>query len=170
MTPRQLVPALCALAAFLPLAACDVAPGNASGFRKDYGVARAALEGGNYGQANRQYARLISSAGPFLPRIQLEYAHSLLRAGEYAQAAQMAEAMAAGSEGAARAAATAVAATARHEMGLQALAEGKVPTGKMHLQSAQTSMASVLKSHPELDPLGALAGRQASIAVRLKSL
>lgn len=170
MTPKRLVTALLALGGLLPLAACDTADGNASGFRKDYVVARAALEGGEYGQANRQYARLMNSAGPFLPRIQLEYAHSLLRAGDYAQAAQMAEAMSLSNEGAGSAAALAVAATARHEMGLQALAQGKTQAGKMHLERAHASMAQVLATHPEMDPLGSLAGRQASITVRLKAL
>ena len=170
MTPKRVMPAFLALGALLPLAACDTAEGNASGFRNNYFVARSALEEGEYGQANRQYAKLMSSAGPFLPRIQLEYAHSLLRAGNYAQAAQMAEAMSLGSEGAASAAALAVAATARHELGLQALAEGKHEAGKMHLEHAQSSMAQVLLTHPDLDPLGSLAGRQASIAVRLKAL
>lgn len=166
----RVMPALVALGAMLPLAACDTAKGNASGFRKNYFVARSALEEGEYVQANRQYAKLISSAGPFLPRIQLEYAHSLLRAGNYAQAADMAEAMALSSQGAASAAALAVAGTARHELGLAALAQGDRKGGKAQLQRAQTAMAQVLDTHPDLDPLGALAGRQASISVRLKSL
>lgn len=170
MTPKRVILASMALGVLLPLAACGTAESTSSGFRKDYVVARSALEEGEYSQANRQYARLMSSAGPFLPRIQLEYAHSLLRAGNYAQAAQMAEAMSMASDGAGSAAALAVAATARHELGLEALAEGKTQAGKMHLEQAQASMAQVLATHPELDPLGSLAGRQASIAVRLRAL
>ena len=170
MMMGRVMPALMAFGVMLPLAACDTAEGNASGFRKNYFVARSALEEGEYGQANRQYAKLMSSAGPFLPRIQLEYAHSLLRAGEYAQAADLAEGMAMSSEGAASAAALAVAATARHELGLAALAQVDRQGGKTQLERAQQAMTQVLDTHPELDPLGSLAGRQASIAVRLRAL
>lgn len=170
MGPKRVMSALLALALTLPLAACDTGPGNASGFRKNYFAARSALEDGRYDKANRQYQMLMSSAGPFLPRVQLEYAHSLLRAGEFARAAEVAEAMALREDGAAAATALAVAATARHELGLAALAQGDTAAGRAQLERASTAMTEVLDGHPELDPLGALAGRQASIAVRLRTL
>lgn len=170
MTPKRVILALVALGLTLPLAACNTAPGSAAGFRKTYFAARSALEEGRYGQANKQYRELMTSAGPFLPRIQLEYAHSLLRAGDYAGAAEVAESMALSEPGAGGAAALAVAATARHEMGLAALAKGDRASGKAHLERAAASMAEVLEGHPELDPLGSLAGRKAGIDVRLKSL
>lgn len=170
MAPKRVIAAFVALGFVLPLAACSTAPGNASGFRKNYVVARAALEDGAYDKATRQYKGLMESAGPFLPRIQLEYAHSLLRAGDYAGAARIAEAMALSEQGAASAAALAVAATARHELGKAALAQGDKAAGKAHLTRAAAAMGEVLQGHPELDPLGALAGRKASIAARLKAL
>ncbi|SMX40786.1 hypothetical protein [Maliponia aquimaris] len=170
MTPKRVTLALMALALTLPLAACNTAPGNANSFRKSYFQARGALEGGQYAQASKEYRGLMASAGPFLPRIQLEYAHSLLRAGDHAGAAQVAEAMAQTESGAGAAAALAVAATARHELGLAALAQGDTAGGKAQLERAQDAMAQVLDSHPEMDPLGALAGRKASIAVRLRAL
>lgn len=170
MIPKRATLALMALAVTLPLAACNTAPGTSTGFRKSYFQARGALEEGRYDQASKQYRALMSSAGPFLPRIQLEYAHSLLRAGDHAGAAQVAEAMAQSETGAGAAAALAVAATARHELGLAALARGDREGGKAQLVRAETTMAQVLETHPELDPLGALAGRKASIAVRLKAL
>jgi tetratricopeptide (TPR) repeat protein len=170
MGPRRVILAFMTLGLGLPLAACNTAPGTATGFRTTYFAARGALEEGRYGQANRQYQQLMTSAGPFLPRVQLEYAHSLLRAGDYAAAAQVAEQMAATETGAAGASALAVAATARHELGLAALAQGQTEAGRADLQKARAGMAEVLESHPELDPLGALAGRRASIEVRLRAL
>ena len=170
MGPKRITLALLALGLTLPLAACDTAPGNVNGFRKNYFTARSALEEGRYSQASRQYQQLMASAGPFLPRIQLEYAHSLLRAGDYNGAARAGEQMASRESGAGSAAALAVAATARHELGLAALAEGQTGAGRAHLQKAQTAMNQVLATHPELDPLGALAGRRASIEVRLQTL
>lgn len=167
------VSAWMALCGLLALAGCDAPSGRAEGyqgFQKKYVVARGALEDGDYARANRQFARLMDDAGPFRARIQLEYAHSLLRAGQFTEAAQMAEAMASAESGAASAAALAVAGTAHHEMGLAALAAGEQQAGRAHLQQAQGQLAQVLKGHPDLDPLGALAGRQASIAVRLAKL
>jgi hypothetical protein len=170
MYVKRVTLVIVALGLMLPLAACDTAPGNATGFRKTYFAARGALEEGRYGQASRQYEQLMASAGPFLPRIQLEYAHSLLRAGDHAGAARIGEQMAQSESGAASAAALAVAATARHEMGLAALAQGQTDAGRANLEKASAAMAKVLGSHPELDPLGALAGRQASIKVRLQAI
>ncbi|MGP6086818.1 hypothetical protein [Antarctobacter jejuensis] len=170
MAPKRVIAALVALTLVLPLAACSTASGNATGFRKNYAVARTALEGGEYAKATREYKGLMESAGPFLPRIQLEYAHSLLRAGDYAGAARIAEGMAPSEPGAGGAAALAVAATARHELGKAALAQGDKAGGKAHLTRAAAAMGEVLEGHPDLDPLGALAGRKASIEARLKAL
>lgn len=154
----------------LPLAACDTIADRGDGFARDYALARGALEQGRYDQANRQFAALVDSAGPYRPRVQLEYAHSLLRAGDMAAAAQVAEALAASETGPANGAALAVAGTARHEMALDALDRGDKGAGRQELERALAAMQRVLDDHPDLDPLGALAGRQASIAVRLKAL
>lgn len=155
----------------LALAACDDGAGSGSdSFRKDYTKARSALEAGQYATANRIYARMLQDAGPLTPRIRLEYAHSLLRSGAYDQAAAQAQGLANSQTGTARSAALSVLGAARHELGLQALAAGDKAAGRAHLTAARAALGEVLKSDPELDPLGALAGRQASIAVRLKGL
>lgn len=173
MAGRQIlrIGAVFALAAVL--ASCDetaTAPSNGKGFKTQYLAARAALEGGNYAKANRAYAKLLPTAGPLKARIQLEYAHSLLRGGELDKAAAQATALVQSETGLARGAALAVQATALHEQGLLALSQGDSQTGKARLVAAKGAMDDVLKTAPQLDPLGALAGRRASIEVRLKAL
>ena len=138
-------------------------------FRGQYAQAREALEAGKYDRAAQGYARLLQRAGPLAPRIRLEYAHAQLRGGDYAQAAEQAEYLASRQEGAGRAAALAVRGTAQHELGLKAFAAGDARTGQSYLKAAAGAFDEVLKHHPELDPLGALAGRNASIKVRLRS-
>ena len=155
------------------LASCDETQtgfGADQSFRKHYMSARTALEEGNYARASRAYKRLIPQAGAFAPRLRLELSHSLLRAGDYADAAAEARALAAAQEGTARRAALAVLGTAEHEMALAARAAGDPDATRRHLKAADAAIAEVLKHDPELDPLGALAGRQASIKVQLKSL
>ena len=156
--------------AVLTLVSCEegTTQGN-TGFRNQYFAARDALEAGNYDFASRTYARLLTRAGPLEPRIRLEYAHALLRAGDYATAAREARSLAQTQSGTARRAALSVAATAEHELGLAAIQQGDPSTGKRLLQQADGAITEVL-GEPELDPLGALAGRQASIRVRLKAL
>lgn len=163
-------PALAGLL-FVVLIGCDDGQNAGSdGFRRSYTDARAALETGKYDKANRIYARMMQEAGPLRTRIQLEYAHSLLRSGAYDEAAQQARVLSQGQTGTARSAALSVLGTAYHEMGLTALTGGDPALGRQYLTQAQTAFAEVLKNDPELDPLGALAGRQASIAVQLKAL
>jgi len=153
------------------LAACEDGSGAGSNsFRKDYTAARGALEAGQFDKANRIYARMLSQAGPLQPRIQLEYAHSLLRSGAYDAAATQARALSQSQSGTDRSAALAVLGTAQHELGLSALSVGDPGAGRQNLAAAQSSIAEVLKADPDLDPLGALAGRLASIKVRLKAL
>ena len=157
--------------AVVALVACEEgAPFGHQTFRAQYAVARDALENGHYEKAGRSYQRLMEQAGPFAPRIRLEYAHTLLRKGDYAQAAAQAGTLVQGEKGAARAAALAVKATAEHEIALQMLAEGNRGEGKRYLESADRGMAEVLKTHPELDPIGSLAARRASIKVRKSAL
>ena len=81
-----------------------------------------------------------------------------------------ARALAQGQSGSARRAALSVAATAEHELGLVAIQQGDPAAARQLLHAADAAIAEVLASEPELDPLGALAGRQASIKVRLKAL
>lgn len=169
---RHLLPkaGLLALAGLL-LVGCDegFSAGDA-GFRAQYLVARDALEAGRYDQAGRAYARLLPKAGPLAARIRLEYAHALLRGGDFAEAARAARQVTALETGTARNAALAVQATAEHELGLDAIQRGETERGRRFLQAADAAIAVVLAEDPALDPLGALAGRQASIRVRLKAL
>ncbi|UWQ35176.1 hypothetical protein K3555_21185 (plasmid) [Leisingera sp. M527] len=161
---------LAGVALVLLLGSCGAGPSGQGGFQKQYGVARNALEGGDYAQAKRAYLKLIGQAGPLAPRMQLEYAHAELRSGDFAAAAKTAGTLAQGQSGEARAAALAVQGTAQHELGLSLLAGGQAEAGKQQLQAAQTALDEVLKSHAGMDPLGSLAGRQASIRVRLGKL
>ncbi|WP_254685020.1 hypothetical protein [Tateyamaria omphalii] len=78
--------------------------------------------------------------------------------------------MAESTTGTDRSAALSVYATAAHEMGLGLLAEGKIAKGAEHLTSAQKAFDEVLRNDPQLDPLGSLTGRKASIEARLKNL
>jgi hypothetical protein len=161
-----------ALAAALVLvpAACAQMGGDGSGFRNQYMVARAALEEGNYPRANRAYKRLLADAGPFEPRVRLEYAHSLLRGGDYQAASDEARTLAATQDGDARSAALAVLGTAQHELAIAAIQRGdRAGAGQYHLTVARDALAEVLANHPDLDPLGALAGRQRSIEAALKA-
>ena len=155
----------------LALVGCgEVAMVGKQSFQSQYNFARNALEKGNYDTANRAYTRLLKQAGPLDGRIRLELAHSYLRAGDFSGAASMASNVAESNQGTARSAALSVQGTAEHEIGLRLLAKGNTKDGAARLTSAQKAIGEVLKTHPSLDPLGALAGRQASIAVRLKDL
>lgn len=155
----------------MALVGCDDGQSTGSdGFRRDYTSARSALETGNYDKSNRLYAKMMQEAGPLRDRLQLEYAHSLLRSGAYGQAATQAQALSQRQSGTARSAALAVLGTSYHELGLTALTGGDSTKGRQYLGQAQSAFSEVLKNDPELDPLGAVAGRQASIAVQLKSL
>ena len=147
----------------IAVAACEDGALTPSGFKADYVVARNALEDGNYSVAMRRYARLIDQAGPLEPRIRLEYAHALLRDEQYAEASKQAANIAARTDDVARSAALAVQGTADHEQGLAAIAVGDRATAERFLKSADAAFTEVLSSHPGLDPLGAIAGRQASI-------
>lgn len=148
---------------FVTLASCDAGPFGASSFRAQYSVARDALEEGRYDAATRNYARLVERAGPHAPRIRLEYAHALLRAERYVEASQQASQIAAKSTGVQHGAALAVRGTADHERGLAALKVGDRTASLPLLTSAKSAFDTVLRDHPGLDPLGAMAGRQASL-------
>lgn len=163
--------ALLGLAVLLVGCTLETSGTNGSGaFQRQYTLAREALEDGKYDKASRLYARLIDQSGPLRPRIQLEYAHSELRAGNLANAASLAGDLVRSQKGQDRAAALSVLGTAQHEQGLILLQKGEVNAGKGLLQAAERSLAEVLKSYPQMDPLGSLAGRHAAIRARLKRL
>ena len=177
MQARSLLTAGWALGLALVLGSCGETMSSGSGFQLKYAVARNALEAGDYERARKAYLKLISQAGPLTPRLQLEYAHAELRAGNFSEAASAASNLAQsqsgtarGQSGTARGAALAVQGTAQHELGLILLSQDQTAAGKAQLVAAQKALSEVLKSHADLDPLGGMAGRKASIAARLKAL
>ncbi len=159
---------------FVVLSSCsDIGVGGGTGevgFQRQYAIARDALERGKYARATQIYAKMIPQAGALAPRLRLEYAHTLLRAGHFAQASAQAGGLSRGLNGTDKSAALAVYGTAEHELGLAAFSAGDRTSAKRHLSAAQKALTAMLKADPQLDPLGAMAGRQASIAVRLKTL
>lgn len=171
---RIFIPALCTLI----LAGCQVdGPGFSptarnAGFKDNYTVARNALEKGRFAKAERSYQNLLSNAGPLEPRIRLEYAHTLLRSGKFAEAAGEAQRAVAVLDGMGKAAALAVQATAEQELVRAAILEGTVEPGnaEARLLAARSSFDQVLESHPELDPIGALAERRRLIDAEISAL
>lgn len=140
------------------------------GFQTDYDAARGALEAGKYQRANRLYQGLLDTSGPLEPRLRLEYAHSLLRSDNYGDASQNARFVAQTQSGKLRSAALSVLGVAEHELGLMAANAGNTSSAKLHFETAHNAFSEVLQNDPDLDPLGALAGRQASLQVRLRAL
>ncbi len=156
---------------FLALSSCADGGGTGErGFQNQYAVARNALENGSYAKAGAAYAALIPKSGPLEPRMRLEYAHTLLRAGHFAKASEEAKFLADTQEDTARSAALSVYGTAQHELGMAALAEGDTAAGRNYLLTAKAAIDELLANDPQLDPLGGMAGRQASIRVRLAAL
>lgn len=149
------------------LAACE--PGAISEgaeFQRKYASARKALEEGNYDLAARNYAALIPSSGPLGPRLRLEYAHALLRADRFDEAANVAGDLARGQSGSNRAAALAVEGTALHESALADIRAGRPAADK--LRRADAVLAEMLRLDPSLDPLGAMQSRRDEIAGSLR--
>ncbi len=159
-------------AVVLLLGACqDFQPGSRSGFKNKYQVARQALEAGHYARAIRNYQSLLQEAGPFAPRIRLEYAHALLRDNRYLEASREAAIVARSETGDARLAALAVQGTAEHELARAAIAAGQRDDAvRARLTSAKNALAAVLKKAKVFDPLGALARRHREIQSELKTL
>lgn len=165
---QRIQPVVAGLALFALLSCGSEGALGPNAFQTQYNSARKALETGRYDRAITGYEQMAATPGPYQTRLQLELAHSYLRAGNYGQAANTARAVSGALDGEGRAAALAVQGTADHELGLAALASGDQTRGKALLRQADAAMKTVVKDHPELDPLGALAARRASIAVRLR--
>lgn len=157
-------------AAVCTLAACE--PGIVSkgaSFQRSYAVARDALEQGNYKSAIRNYAVMIPDAGPLQSRLRLEYAHALLRAGQFQDAANVSGALSQTLDGSDRAAALAVKGTAEHEMALQAMDNGDYGgETERHLRAAKGALDEMMKIDADLDPHGAMASRRVDIGDELK--
>lgn len=142
-----------------------------AGFKDSYGVARSALEGGKIAKAERSYKDLILQSGPLEGRIRLEYAHVLLRAGKFADASGEARVAVSLLEAEGKSAALAVQATADQELARLALASGQGGGDvRQRLISARDGFDTVLKEHPQLDPLGALALRRKTVEAELEAL
>jgi len=161
----------------LLLAACQVdgpslgASASRAGFKANYFVARVALEKGQFTRAERGYASLLKRAGPLEPRIRLEYAHALLRAEKFERASDEARVVAAQLEGRGRSAALAVQATADQEIARIAIHRGVADSDAIQrLVAAKAGFDELLKNHPDLDPLGAMALRRKTIDVELSTI
>jgi len=159
------------------LAACQVGAPNLgasvsrAGFKASYLVARVALEKGQFARAERGYASLLKRAGPLEPRIRLEYAHALLRAEKFEHASDEARVVAAQLDGPGRSAALAVQATADQEIARAAINRGVADSDAVQrLVAARSGFDELLKNHPELDPLGAMALRRETIDVELSTI
>ncbi|MCA0873492.1 hypothetical protein LCL97_21895 [Seohaeicola saemankumensis] len=153
---------LCISASIL-LTACTETSGDNSAMRRQYLSAREALEDGKYDKAVRGYAQLLDGAGGYEARFRLDYAHALLRNGQYAQAAEQARGLAASQKGTFRSAALAVQGTAEHELGMAGGGAG----GTAYLKSAQSALGEVLKTHPELDQIGTIKARKSQLDAQL---
>lgn len=159
--------------AAMALASCK--PGEVStsraGFKKNYLVARTALEGGQYAKASRHYASLVRTAGPLQPRMRLEYAHALLRDGKYDAAAREARVVAGELQGAGRSAALMVQGTADHEAARADISRGRSGLDQINrLKAARAALDEAITRHPELDPLGAMAARRNTIDLELSAI
>lgn len=169
--PNGVRASLCGALSILLLTGCaDNGITGQSAFKSQYVNARTALEEGQFARATRLYRGLLDTSGALETRIRLELAHAQLRSGDYPGAVGNARQVASTQQGTARSAALSVEGTALHEIGLQQLSSGETAAGKTSLTAARQALAEVLKRDPQLDPLGGLAGRKASIDVRLQGL
>lgn len=164
--------ALCLVVVASGLLACEAAGTLAGGGpRSDYLVARQALESGNYPLAIRRYETLIAQMGPGeSARLQLEYAHSLLRANRFDDAIQAAGPLAARHPDSIQASALAVRGTARHEAARLAMERGENAQARALLEAARADLAAFLQRHSTLDSAGSMRARSELIAADLGSL
>ena len=162
-----------ALSVLMGLAACEAAGTLAGGgSQSDYLVARQALETGNYDLAIRRYSRLIDGMdAQRAARLQLEYAHALLRGDQFQRAADAAGTLIASNHGSIRASALAVRGTARHEAARSRMAEGqRDATTRSLLDGAHEDLGSFLAQHAALDSSGSMRARVQLIAADMQSL
>lgn len=143
----------------IALAGCESGGAGDVGMKRQYDVTRKALESGRYDKALKGYQKLLQEPGRYEGRLRLEYAHALLRANRYQEAANEARALAGITSGPARSAALAVQATAEHELGMQTSG----PASAAYLKSAQGAFAEVLAAHPEVDTIGTLRMRKTQL-------
>jgi len=171
--PVRPLAAAALLAAAMVLGSCESAgtlPGG--GPRSDYLVARQALESGNYATALRRYETMLASAAPGTARrLELEYAHALLRADRHDDAIRIAEGLVSAADGSIRGSALAVRGTARHEAARLRIDRGERDTAtRTLLEGARDDLATFLRGHAALDASGAMRARSELIAADLRGL
>jgi hypothetical protein len=171
MPLRQPLFALAALG-LVVLSSCESAgtlPGG--GARSDYQVARQALETGNYTLAARRYEALMTRLPPGTARrLELEYAHTLLRADRHGDAIRVADGLVGASDGAIAGSALAVRGTARHEAARARIDQGdRGPETRALLTGARDDLAAFLRQHGALDAGGSMRARAELIASDLRS-
>lgn len=162
-----------AVAAVLALNSCESAGTMAGGgARSDYMVARHALETGNYSLAIRRYEALIARAAPGTARrLELEHAHSLLRADRHDDAIRAASALAGAADGSIRGSALAVRGTARHEAARLRIDRGdRGPETRALLAAARDDLSGFIGQHAALDSAGTMRARLELIASDLQGL
>lgn len=164
------VAALCAVALLASCEAAGTLAGGGAG--SDYLVARQALETGNYDLAIRRYTRLLGSVETgSATRLQLEYAHALLRGNRFDEAIAATEPLTNSRTASVRASALAVRGTARHEAARRRLDAGERDAQtRALLSSARTDLQNFLRNHRALDASGAMRARSELIAADLASL
>ncbi len=171
--PQPARQALLALLTLTLLTSCEAAGTLAGGGGgSDYMAARQALETGNYDLAIRRYGQLMQGRdAASASRLQLEYAHALLRANQHAQAITAAEALIGSRDGSIRASALAVRGTARHEAARDRLARNLADADtRALLTGAAEDLTTFLAGHSALDSGGAMRARQQLIASDLAAL
>ncbi len=171
MRAGKAVSAAIIMVALLSCSNTGAGGGTGSGFQTRYASARTALEAGHYSTAASRYKRMLKNAGPLESRLRLEMAHALLRADRYQEASQQAQVVATSHDDERRAAALAVRGTAEHRIAQEAMTRGDFgPTTVAHLRIAKTSLDEMLRTAPELDPLGGMAQRQSMVDASLSRL
>lgn len=155
------------------LASCEAAGTLAGGgVGSDYMVARQALETGNYDLAIRRYQGLMRRVeSNSASRLQLEYAHALLRGNRYDEAVSAADALISAQSGTIRASALAVRGTARHEAARSRIDAGQRDAQTRSLLSAAGhDLRQFLADHAALDSSGSMRARAQLIAADLAAL
>lgn len=137
------------------------------GAQSDYLVARRALENGNYVVAIRHYERLLEELGADAGYLQLEYAHSLLRANRFDDAVRQASLLIDVHSGALRGSALAVRGTALHERARLMSVRGDDDTRSL-LERADEDLSAFLASNAELDAGGAMRARRELVRADLR--
>jgi len=152
-------------AAAMAVSSCETAGTIAGGGAgSDYSVARQALETGNYNLAIRRYEGLITRASQAPARLQLEYAHTLLRADRFSDAIEASQVLINHPENSIRGSALAVRGTARHELARQLSTQRPQDVQIRHLyEGARDDLALFLSEHSSFDSGGSMRARNSLI-------